>query len=371
ASTNMIMSVAMEASAADEARITFIVSRSLSGDLKDVSLKGQVREVDRVGIHPLKELDVGNVGWNPKQVSQTFKVNNDIRLVAEMTLTATRAGGAPFEEKFIYYWPGKSGEKFDLVAGGIASTYKRAPAKKTKQYPKPERVTLIPHEKPIYLECRGIGYSIMKVKEAAKLAGIEEVKAGSFQNTFAGSNLSYVPTSYEEMLAYDFVVLNNVTAESMTDFGLELLKDYVKAGGGLLVIGGWFAFDPGGYAGTQLEEILPVKLFGSPFSWERLVPPVPLTITAEARCLAGARWAGTPLCYWRQKLSPREGSWVEIMAGDKPFLVCGAYGKGRVAAITTHAYGNPSSGETPFWEDGAWVDNLSKLVKWLAFGAKK
>lgn len=64
----------------------------------------------------------------------------------------------------------------------------------------------------------------------------------------------------------DLVVLANAPAASvagtrgLTDELLTNLAKYVDAGGGLIVVGGSRAFDLGGYAGTPIERVLPVRL---------------------------------------------------------------------------------------------------------------
>jgi len=61
-------------------------------------------------------------------------------------------------------------------------------------------------------------------------------------------------TSIEALHGYDAVVLDDRPAEGLPDFG-----DYVRESrGGLLVAGGPRSFGPGGYAGTPLEDLLPV-----------------------------------------------------------------------------------------------------------------
>ena len=56
------------------------------------------------------------------------------------------------------------------------------------------------------------------------------------------------------------VLLNNVAASALTPSFLRALPEYVRGGGGLVMIGGNHSFGLGGYIGSPVEEVLPVEL---------------------------------------------------------------------------------------------------------------
>lgn len=66
---------------------------------------------------------------------------------------------------------------------------------------------------------------------------------------------------HEQLGSFDLVILQNF---SYRPYGMRQylsdIRDYVKRGGGLLVIGGEQSLSAGGYANTELDEILPVEL---------------------------------------------------------------------------------------------------------------
>jgi len=352
-------------------QISHTLMRSMAGDMKGVKLTGKLKEVDNNIAQDLPVLVVGDVGWDPKTVTQQVKVNPDIRLACEVTLTGTGPDGKEVKHTYEYYWPGKSGEKFNLVAGCNQATYYRKPPKKIKEYLKPKDLKYTMNVPIRALELRGPGYGKLKVMEAAARAGVKEFLASYFSFGWSGGHASVVPTSYEQMMSYDLLVLNGVDAMSLTDFGMEATKEFVKEGGALLVIGGFFAYGGGGYADTALEEMLPVKLSGKLPDLERLAKPSPLELGKDAQCLKGTKVGEKGMCYWVHALTPKEGASVEITAGGKPFLVCGTYGKGRIAAICSGPLGNPQKGETPYWDDPQWVDVMSKVINWLVFKENK
>jgi uncharacterized membrane protein len=59
---------------------------------------------------------------------------------------------------------------------------------------------------------------------------------------------------------YDLVVLADVPRAALSDGAIAALESFVRGGGGLLVAGGTQSFGAGGYLGTRLATILPLRL---------------------------------------------------------------------------------------------------------------
>jgi Mg-chelatase subunit ChlD len=59
---------------------------------------------------------------------------------------------------------------------------------------------------------------------------------------------------------YDLVALVDVPRAALGDATLVALDNFVRGGGGLLVAGGTQSFGPGGYTGSRLEAMLPLRL---------------------------------------------------------------------------------------------------------------
>lgn len=70
-----------------------------------------------------------------------------------------------------------------------------------------------------------------------------------------------MPADMLGLQEHDLIVLQNVPAEAMGSDRHALLSAYVRdLGGGLVMIGGPDSFGAGGWKGTAIEEILPVRL---------------------------------------------------------------------------------------------------------------
>ena len=72
---------------------------------------------------------------------------------------------------------------------------------------------------------------------------------------------SGIPTSARELEGYDFFVLSDVAADQVSFGQQQAIESYVRdSGGGFLMAGGERGFGLGGWQGTRLERILPVRM---------------------------------------------------------------------------------------------------------------
>lgn len=69
------------------------------------------------------------------------------------------------------------------------------------------------------------------------------------------------PQSLREMERFDFIVLSDVGAESVSQGAQEALGRYIRElGGGFMMAGGPRGFGLGGWQGTEVERLLPVRM---------------------------------------------------------------------------------------------------------------
>jgi uncharacterized membrane protein len=84
------------------------------------------------------------------------------------------------------------------------------------------------------------------------------------------NELALIPFPVDELFtehlpSFDAVVLQDFDAQPYgLEKYLENIRQYVRRGGGLVMVGGQNSFVAGGYAGTPLADVLPVELDGSP-----------------------------------------------------------------------------------------------------------
>src|SRR5690606_19232617 len=123
---------------------------------------------------------------------------------------------------------------------------------------------------------------------------------------------------------------------------LRLIKDYAAAGGGLMMIGGYYSFQGinGGarYHGTAVEEVLPVEIL--PYDDRVEVPEgfVPVIKDKKHPVVAGLRGAW-PMLLGFNEVKPKKAAKVIATVSrdyrELPLLVAGTHGKGRSLAWTS------------------------------------
>lgn len=185
------------------------------------------------------------------------------------------------------------------------------------------------------------------------------------------------PASLEAMQAYDVIVISDAPADSFllhpdTLAGepyvnrLALISDYVKAGGGFAMIGGWMAY--GGfhgkahYAYSPLAQLLPVRI--APHD-DRMETPEGVwpVATAEHPILAGV---GTdwPDFLGYNKVEQRGGTLL-LQFGETgdPLLIVDEIGGGRVACFTSDILPHWGSPRFTAWD--SYVPFWVQLFGWL------
>jgi uncharacterized membrane protein len=115
-----------------------------------------------------------------------------------------------------------------------------------------------------------VGEALIQVVGAPHVLVVEQAPgdAAGLQAALASAGIfataitpDRLPRTAADLAAYQSVVLVNIPASSLGDDGMELLQTGTRElGTGLVVIGGTESYGPGGYAGTALEQTLPVQI---------------------------------------------------------------------------------------------------------------
>jgi len=167
-----------------------------------------------------------------------------------------------------------------------------------------------------------------------------------------GADLSRgLPLTAEGFEKFDVVVLGDVQAEAVPRESLELLRQRVESGGGLLVLGGYHAFGPGDYADTPLAEALPVVIDNADGQRDE---DLVLALTPEGRvhpALSGL----TP--YFTGNAPPGLRGLTEVKR-EKPgaqvlLTARGAQGSVESIVLAAHRYGEGRA--LAFTGDTSWV----------------
>ncbi len=164
------------------------------------------------------------------------------------------------------------------------------------------------------------------------------------------------PQSLAELQRYAAVILSDLGANTLllhpntwlhgkpTPNRLKLLREYVRQGGGLAMMGGYYSFQgihgAARYRGTPVEEVLPVLLL--PYD-DRVEVPEGFTpeVTAPDHPILRGLEGPWPLLLGFNEVQLKEGPGVQLLArvpqehGGHPLLAVGRYGAGRTLAWTS------------------------------------
>jgi uncharacterized membrane protein len=73
-----------------------------------------------------------------------------------------------------------------------------------------------------------------------------------------GLELKSIPSDAETLEQFDVFLIGDLDATYLKPEQMEIIRDRVSNGAGLLMMGGYHSLGPGGYQGTPLENVLPV-----------------------------------------------------------------------------------------------------------------
>jgi uncharacterized membrane protein len=158
------------------------------------------------------------------------------------------------------------------------------------------------------------------------------------------------PTRARDLFAYQGVVIGSVDANYFTAAQRELLRQFVdRRGGGVLWLGGRYAFADGGWGVSSAADLLPTVLPDAKNTFH--VDPAtvqltaagadsPLTRLADDPLANAQRWKKLPYLMDYQNIgSPKPGAIVlaTLEAGGRhmPLLVTESFGRGRTAELAT------------------------------------
>ena len=185
------------------------------------------------------------------------------------------------------------------------------------------------------------------------------------------------PWTLEELHEFDVVVLSDIPADtiqlhpSVLDQGerrpdrLRVLADFARAGGGVLMVGGYMSFSgiegKARYQMTPLADVLPVTMLGSD---DRVEAPdgVNPDVREQHEVIGGIplEW---PYFLGYNRVGAKPGATVVLAVGDDPFLVLGTAGAGRVAAFVSDC--SPHWGSPEFLAWPSYGPFWSQLIVWL------
>ncbi len=178
----------------------------------------------------------------------------------------------------------------------------------------------------------------------------------------AGRVRQLLPSSAAQIAArWEVIILAETSsgAEAFAPEQLQALADFVRAGGGLMTIGGMKCYTPGGYAATPLKDVLPVDLSDGSYVMGQIGVEV---LEKQLRLFEGYDPA-FPDFGAHQMLKAKPGARVIARFTDgTPFVALQEAGKGRTLALG--AIWNHGSGRA-FRQWAQYGRFIGRCVRWL------
>ncbi len=175
----------------------------------------------------------------------------------------------------------------------------------------------------------------------------------------AGHNLTYIrgheissrfPRSPEQLNAFDLVIISDIGSNSFllpdetflrsekSPNRLRLVADFVQAGGGLVMIGGYLSFSgidgKARFGMSPLADVLPVTML--PYD-DRVEMPEGLDVEIVERThpILGGTPPNWPQLLGYNRLAAKPDTTVVARFGSDPILVAGQHGQGRAVAFAS------------------------------------
>ena len=204
--------------------------------------------------------------------------------------------------------------------------------------------------------------------------------AGGFEVDFLPNHVAptQFPSSVEALAVYGCVILSDIGTNTLllapatwergerTPNRLELLREYVRQGGGLIMVGGSLTFQgiegKGKWAGSPVESVLPVTLQTGDDRVERPEGVEP-RVVGDHPITSGLdeRW---PVVLGYNRVTARAEAEVLARVGEDVLLACRQVERGRTIAYTTDC--GPHWCPPPFVAWPGYQRLWQQMVGWAA-----
>jgi uncharacterized membrane protein len=321
-----------------------------------------------------KEIDAGMVSFDAltdKPQARSLALTNlpSDPIVLRVTASGHDAAGAVFTAKFEDFHAGAYQWGDNIQTDMRSPVYAAERPAQQLSLAKPAQLQRKKEYGGRYLFMQGLldeNYQISGALHTAGWSAKTEVISYSYDSSWYGA-LSDFPYDYDKLLSYDTIILGGVSKSGLKPIGVEMLHDYLLAGGGLIVLGSG-AFGRAQLQGTKLGDALPVVISNNPFDLAQIDGK---RVTYGPDTLPFLKYTSledTASCYFLHTVTVKPGAKVLMQVDGKPFMVAGEYGpkNARIVCILGAPMGIPGKGQTAFWQDPNWYWILRNAVYWVS-----
>jgi hypothetical protein len=223
-----------------------------------------------------------------------------------------------------------------------------------KGFQRPEGLKLVRGETLSVLAVRGLFNRLYQINAAvAGLPGAQLWDAYTSYHQQQGTMLTGYRWDWKPLWNQDVIILADVETKGLNYGQVLMLSEWVKDGGGLIILGGPLTLGQDENMTRAWPLLLPVEL-NAPWEIRKCSPPVKL-------------FGGTAAVMYRHLVKAKPDAAVLLKgAGGEPLIVGRGYGQGRVAVFTGTPLGEASAGSKAFWETPEWIQTMRTTILWVA-----
>jgi len=212
----------------------------------------------------------------------------------------------------------------------------------------------------------GFGSFRLGFEDAFKQIPNSKLEIGNCVGNDAAQNgLSDFPYDYDRLFENRVLLLSNIQDKEFRRIGASIMLPWLKAGGGLVLAGGNYAFT------FALEDHEINNYYPIPVTPNSLrIGPLQLDKPAEPNhpIFKGIDLTSLPyLHYWHDaQLKPGSTAKILMTVGGHPFIVEQKTGDQITMVVTVNAYGNEKNfpGKQPVREWKEWPKLLANIVRY-------
>ena len=207
------------------------------------------------------------------------------------------------------------------------------------------------------------------------------LEAGGWTVDFMPSHVAArdFPMTAEDLAGWDCVILSDIGANTLLlhpetftrsrvlPNRLEAIRDYVRKGGGFVMVGGYLTFQgidaKAQYAGSPVEEVMPVTLSRFDDRAEAPQGVQPVVAAPDHPIVAGVSGDWPALLGYNRAVTKPEAALVATVDGD-PLIAAAEFGKGRGVAFASDC--GPHWAPPPFVEWAGYGPLWNGICDWAA-----
>ncbi len=296
--------------------------------------------------------------------SVDLRGTGELPCIVEVTVTGKNPAGKTVSTTYANYHGGKAGRNRDLET--LLPLYEFKAPPKEKQYLKPDKIKIVRGPKPRVLFMQGLWAPFHGVREALAQIDDVEISDGWMKKAPFGETVSGFPAGYDELLKYDLIVLANMGGGQMLNgLSQEMLADYVKAGGGLLLLSGDRTYGQANFKNENFLNVLPVT-FHKYGDYGKLAKPSSFQQKDRHPIATGVTLPAGEVALYRHHITPKTSAKTVLTFNTGEPAVIATAGEQRVVVVAALPFGEASAGKTLYFRGKGWQTFMVQTMKWLS-----